>query len=343
MDTWATSSLSPQIAGGWLDDDDLFGRVFPYDVRPQAHEIIRTWLFATVVRAHLEHDSLPWTDTMISGWVLDPDRKKMSKSKGNAMTPIGLLEQYGSDAIRYWSASARVGTDTAFDEGQMKVGRRLAVKLLNASKFALGFPDAGPGDVTEPIDRALLSRLADVVDEATTAYDGYDPARALERSEAFFWTFCDDYIELVKNRAYSDTAEAASASRALRLALDVLLRLFAPVLPFATEEVWSWWHEDSVHRQSWPSAADLRAAGGRDVDVAVLEVAGEVLGQVRKAKSNAKSSMRTPVDKLVVRDTAERIGLMRLASVDIVNAGVVSELVLEEGEPDVAVTLAPPE
>jgi valyl-tRNA synthetase len=343
MDTWATSSLSPQIAGGWLDDEDLFGRVFPYDVRPQAHEIIRTWLFATVVRAHLEHDSLPWTDTMISGWVLDPDRKKMSKSKGNAMTPIGLLEQYGSDAIRYWSASARVGTDTAFDEGQMKVGRRLAVKLLNASKFALGFPDAGPGDVTEPIDRALLSRLADVVDEATTAYDGYDPARALERSEAFFWTFCDDYIELVKNRAYSDTAEAASASRALRLALDVLLRLFAPVLPFATEEVWSWWHEDSVHRQSWPSAADLRAAGGRDVDVAVLEVAGEVLGQVRKAKSNAKSSMRTPVDKLVVRDTAERIALMRLASVDIVNAGVISELVLEEGEPDVVVTLAPPE
>jgi len=243
--------------------------------------------------------------------------------------------------VRYWSASARPGTDTAFDEGQMKVGRRLAVKLLNASKFALAFPDPGPGPVTEPLDRALLARLAEVVDEATTAYEAYDPARALERTEAFFWTFCDDHIELVKNRAYGEGEAAASAGRALRLALDVLLRLFAPVLPFATEEVWSWQHDDSVHRQDWPDAGALRAAGGADGEPALLEAAGTVLGRVRKAKSEAKVSMRAAVERVVVRDGAERVALLAQAVADLRNAGVVADLVLEEGEPAVEVALAP--
>ena len=340
MDTWATSSLSPHIAGGWEDDPDLFARVFPFDLRAQAHEIIRTWLFSTVVRAHHQHGSLPWTDAMISGWVLDPDRKKMSKSKGNVVTPVEHLDKHGSDAVRYWAASARVGTDTTFDEGQMKVGRRLAVKLLNASKFALGFPEAGVGQVTEPVDRALLAALAAVVAEATAAYEAFDPSRALERVEAFFWTFCDDYIELVKTRAYGEGPEAESAGRALRTALDVLLRLFAPVLPFATEEVWSWWRDGSVHTQSWPDAQALREAGGRGGDPSLLTVAGEVLAQVRKAKSTAKVSMRAEVDRVVVRDTGDRIALVRQAAVDLINAGVVGELVVEPGEPDVVVTLA---
>jgi valyl-tRNA synthetase len=306
MDTWATSSLSPQIAGLWEEDADLFERVFPMDLRPQAHDIIRTWLFSTVVRAHLEHSSLPWTHAMLSGWILDPDRKKMSKSKGNVVTPMHLLEQYGSDAVRYWAGSARPGTDTAFDEGQMKVGRRLAVKLLNASKFALAFPEAPEGPVTEPLDRALLARLADVVDEATKAFDAYDPSRALERTESFFWMFCDDYIELVKGRAYDEGPAADSARRALRLALDTLLRLFAPVLPFATEEVWSWWREGSVHRQPWPDAAALRPDSELDGVVASsLERAAAVLAEVRKAKSSAKTSQRTPVLRLVVTGPAD--------------------------------------
>jgi len=310
MDTWATSSLTPQIAGGWLFDEDLFERVFPMDVRPQGQDIIRTWLFSTVVRSHLEHGSLPWRHAAISGWILDPDRKKMSKSKGNVVTPMGLLETHGSDAVRYWAASARLGTDAAFEEGQMKIGRRLAIKILNASKFALSITGTDVAldhaAVTEPLDRAMLAGLAEVVATATEALESYDHTRALETTETFFWTFCDDYLELVKDRAYGpdgDSAidvtpeQTASARAALVIALDTLLRLFAPVLPFATEEVWSWWRTSvapSVHLAPWPEAAPLREAAG-DADPAQLDVVGEALAVVRKVKSEAKVSQRTPL------------------------------------------------
>jgi valyl-tRNA synthetase len=266
MDTWATSSLTPQIAGQAGEDDELFAKVFPMDVRPQAHDIIRTWLFSTILRAELDYDELPWSDAAISGWVLDPDRKKMSKSKGNVVTPMHLLEEHGADAVRYWAASGRPGTDTAFDPQQMKVGRRLAVKLLNASKFALAdLPESDPAhpELTHPLDRAVVARLAAVVEDATTHFEAYDYARALERTETFFWWFCDYYLELVKGRRYdSDPAVSASVSRALRLAMSVFQRLLAPFLPFVCEEVWSWWQEGSVHRAQWPEAAELSAATG---------------------------------------------------------------------------------
>jgi len=350
MDTWATSSLTPQIACGWEEDPELFAATYPMDLRPQAHEIIRTWLFSTVVRAHLEFDGLPWSDAAISGWVLDPDRKKMSKSVGNVVTPLGLLERYGSDAVRYWAASGRPGTDTAFDEDQMKIGRRLAIKVLNASKFALGVigDDSTDGPVTEPLDRAMLAALADLVDEATRAFDQYDYARALERTERFFWTFCDDYVELVKQRAYDSagaagaggSAGAASARAALALALDGLLRLFAPHLPFVTEEVWSWWRDGTVHRSPWPEAAPLRAAA-TDGDPAAYRVAGEVLAEVRKAKTAGKRSMRAEVESVTVHDTATRLALLATVARDVCDAGHVAELrTSEAGELSVDVTLA---
>ncbi|WP_344501012.1 valine--tRNA ligase [Dactylosporangium maewongense] len=261
MDTWATSSLTPQIIGGWLDDPDLFTRVFPMDLRPQAHEIIRTWLFSTVLRAHVEHDVLPWKRASIAGWIVDPDRKKIGKSKDNAGdSPEAMLERHGADALRYWAASARPGVDTALDVNQMKIGRRLATKLLNASRFVLGFPVPTSGAVTEPVDQALLAALSTVVTEATAAFEVYDYARALERTEQFFWSFCDDYLELVKSRAYGELPAADSARTALTTALSTLLRLFAPFLPFVTEEIWSWWQPGSIHRASWPTG--ISSAGG---------------------------------------------------------------------------------
>ncbi|MBA4866168.1 valine--tRNA ligase [Streptomyces sp. PSKA54] len=345
MDTWATSSLTPQIAGRWMADPDLFGRVFPMDVRPQAHEIIRTWLFSTVVRAHTEHGALPWRHATISGWILDPDRKKMSKSKGNVVTPVDLLEQYGSDAVRYWAAGARPGTDTAFDIGQMKIGRRLATKILNVGRFVLGFGD-GPAEsdasVTEPLDRAMLAGLAGAVEEATAAFEEFDYARALERTEQYFWRFCDDYVELVKARAYGDQGDVAGAQSAragLRTALDTFLRLFAPVLPFVTEEVWSWWAEGSVHRAAWPDADRLRGLAD-GLDETLLGTASDVIASVRKAKSEAQVSMRTEVAKAVV--TASRSDLDRFARVaqDVRAAGRIGALELREQSGPLAVRVS---
>jgi valyl-tRNA synthetase len=358
MDTWATSSLTPQIAGGWEDDPDLWHAVFPMQVRPQSHEIIRTWLFATVVRSELEHGVLPWSDVVISGWVLDPDeggKLSKSKGKGNVVTPMSLLERHGTDAVRYWAASARAGVDTAFDEGQMKVGRRLAIKVLNASRFALSrLGDGAEGaegadgvggvgglaSISRPVDLALMAGLGAVVDEATAAFEEFDYARALERTEAFFWSFCDDYVELVKGRSYREPSDpgAASARAALGLALSVQLRLLAPFLPFVTEEVWSWWQEGSIHRAVWPRAAELPDATA--ASTAVLDVASDVLAAVRREKTAAKRSMRAPVARLTVRGDAERLALLAAAGEDLIDAGGVEELVTAVGDPDVRVELA---
>jgi valyl-tRNA synthetase len=375
MDTWATSSLTPQIAGqageetvkGAGEDTELFGKVFPMDVRPQAHDIIRTWLFSTILRSHLDYDELPWRDAAISGWVLDPDRKKMSKSKGNVVTPMHLLEEHGADAVRYWAASGRPGTDTAFDAQQMKVGRRLAVKLLNASKFALAdLPPQGHA-LSHPLDRALIARLAAVVADATDSFEEYDYARALERAESFFWWYCDFYLELVKGRRYdagrSEIAQqgSASVSLALRLSLSVFQRLFAPFLPFVCEEVWSWWQDGSVHRAPWPHAGELSAAAagthgdaaagsdaaaggsadGRATEELALAVTADVLREVRKAKSQARRPMRAPVSRVVVRDTAERLAALTLGEGDLVLAGSIERVqTVEDGEFSVEVELA---
>ncbi len=320
MDTWATSSLTPQIVCGWSRDQDLFERTFPMDLRPQAHDIIRTWLFDTVLRSHLEHDSLPWKNAALSGWVLDPDRKKMSKSKGNVVTPLALLEEHGSDGVRYWAASGRPGTDTAFDPSQMKVGRRLAMKLLNASKFALSSGDP-KAPITRAVDRAMLRKLAELVTEATEAFESYDYARVLQRTETFFWRFCDDYLELVKGRRYGDQGQEAadSANSALAQALSVMLKLFAPFLPFVTEEVWSWWQKGSIHTSAWPNAMEVHGLVSASpltaaADDAAYEWAAVVLFEVRKHRSEAKQPLKVPIKKVTIK--ADPISLSHMKDIE---------------------------
>ena len=343
MDTWATSSLSPQIAGRW--GTDLFQRVFPMDLRPQGHDIIRTWLFATVVRSQLEFNSLPFSDALVSGFIVDPDRKKMSKSIGNSVTPMPLVEQYGADALRYWAAGGRPGSDLAFDEGQLKIGRRLGIKILNASKFVLGRLDdeiPGPSEVTEPIDLDLLAILSKLITATTDDFEDYDYARALERTESFFWSFCDDYVELVKIRAYGDANDGPtkSARATLAITLSVLQRLFAPIMPFVTEEVWHWWHDPSIHASPWPTLSELPT----------LEVIGagstyepvcEVLEAIRRAKSSAKVSQRAEVASVTVRAPQEFLAAIALCEDDLKAAGGVTTLLSrEEAELAVDVVLA---
>jgi valyl-tRNA synthetase len=329
FDTWATSSMSPQLCSGWERDPDLFARVYPMDLRPQGQEIIRTWLFSSVLRAHLEFGALPWRDADISGWILDPEHKKVSKSSGNdVVTPGALLAKYGSDAVRYWAACGRPGVDLAFEENQIKVGRRLATKLLNASRFVLGFA-APTGPATQPLDLALLAGLSTVVSQATTAFEGYDHTGALTVTEDFFWRYCDDYLELVKERAYGEGSAADSARAALRQALDVQLRLFAPFLPYVTEEVWSWWRDGSIHRSRWPEPA------GEAADAQLLGTVADALGQARRAKSERRLSMKAEIPAATVRASAAELARLNLARADFLAATHIvklSEVVSDGGE-----------
>ena len=352
MDTWATSSLTPQIVTKWAEPGDenerFFKSTFPMDLRPQGQDIIRTWLFSTIDRADLENHCLPWANATLSGWILDPDHKKMSKSKGNVVVPNEPIEKFGADAVRYWAASARLGLDATYDEGQMKIGRRLAIKLLNATKFALaiGREDEqhhvgeaatatwNPKDVTEPLDRAAMAKMAKVVYDATESLENYEHSKALETIEDFFWQFCDDYIELVKNRAYG-TAESTgntpspqavrSARTTLGLGLDAFARLLAPFLPYTTEEVWSWMHagEGSVHRAPWPKPLTYAAAAFK-ASPDLLAQAGQALTALRGIKSKAKVSMKTPILSVMLNVNNELRDALAPALGDIAEAARVT-------------------
>ena len=334
MDTWATSSLTPQIVTGWERDADLFAKTFPMDFAPEAHDIIRTWVFSRVVRAHLENGVLPWKRAAISGFVTDPDRKKMSKSKGNTVVPTEIIDQFGADAVRWRAAMARPGMDSPFDKAQMKVGRRLAMKILNASKFVLGFGEGGQVcDITNPADLSMLAGLRQLIAEATEAFDKFNYTAALEVCEQFFWTFCDDYLELIKERAYdsegADNAGALSARTALRLALDVMLRLFAPFLPFVTEEVWSWWKDGSVHTSSWPTADEVPATG----DVDLMSDISAALVELRGVKSTHKVPMRTPILSARISAPASVIANLKAVESDLAKVSKTESLTfLAEGD-----------
>lgn len=329
MDTWATSALTPQITSHWVDDPERHRRLFPADIRPQSHEIIRTWAFYTIVQAWMLEREIPWKNVLISGWILDPDRKKMSKSKGNVVTPEALIWEHSADAIRYWAAKARLGADTAFDPALFRVGRRLATKIFNASRFVAQYfaetPPATLADETaivEPIDKALLARLATMIHEATASFDGFDYAGSLQTIEDSFWNFCDNYLEFVKVRAYDESAtvNTQSARATLARALRAYLLLFAPFQPFVTEDVWSWTfaesEPDSVHARLWPTPESLL----QNIDESnpeIYDVAAEIVAKVRGAKSAAQRSLRTPVKRLIVTAPEGVESLLRSAENDI--------------------------
>ena len=347
LDTWATSSLTPQLLGKWSRDEKFFETVFPFDLRPQGHDIIRTWLFSTVVRANSLNDAAPWRHAGLSGWILDPDRKKMSKSKGNVVVPSDILAEakpgFGPDAVRYWAASAKLGADTAYDVSQMQIGRRLAMKLLNASKFALAQGvHAGlvgqVGAVTHDLDRALLVRLGEVAATASEHMAAYDYAHALRVVESFFWEFTDDYVELVKDRSYGAGSEddQLSAHVTLATALDVLLRLFAPFMPFVTEEVWSWWRTGSIHRAPWPGKEQLIDPMG-SVDPQLLASVAAVLTEIRRAKTEAKVSQKTPILSLTIEAPAQITGAVASAEGDLKAAGRVHSLKTDVGGDEIIV------
>ncbi|MEM9487729.1 MAG: class I tRNA ligase family protein, partial [Myxococcota bacterium] len=319
FDTWFTSSLSPQIGSHWLLDKDRHGKLFPADMRPQSHEIIRTWAFYTIAKALLHEDQVPWHHVAISGWILDPDRKKMSKSVGNVVTPTDLLDEYSSDAVRYWAASARLGADTAFDKKVLKVGKRLATKLFNAGKFVLA-QSAEVHPITAELDRAFLAQLGQIADRASAAFAEFEFARALDETEQFFWSgFTDTYLELAKARArgdFGDPAGQGSAVATLRLGLNILLRLFAPILPYITEEIWSWVFAEetgqaSIHRAPWPSPADLTAPAPDDEGS--FQLAIDCLTAINKKKTDAGVSVGRVTNRLVI--AANQATLDRLAPV----------------------------
>lgn len=349
MDTWATSSLTPQLMSHWQLDPKRHTGVFPFDIRPQSHEIIRTWAFYTIVKAWMHEHQIPWKHVVISGWVLDPDRKKMSKSKGNVVTPSHLLDSYSSDAVRYWACKARLGTDTAFDETVFGVGKRLSTKLFNASKFVLSqledSENLSISDCTMALDLAQLDALRQVTEVATYSFEALDYASALDKIETSFWLFCDHYIELVKTRAYRDENEnhRRSALATLEYSLKTYLRLFAPFLPFITEEIWSWRFSSgtsSIHKASWPSLQESQNSPKAPFE-GLLDMAIEIMSAVRGAKTQAQKNMKHPVNRVVIACSSETRCQLETVIGDIKLAGSIAmfEFITREGKDIVVETV----
>ncbi len=353
MDTWATSSLTPQIASHWLDNPERHAQIFPMDIRPQSHEIIRTWAFYTITKAWFHGKQIPWKNVAISGWVLDPDRKKMSKSKGNVVTPNDLLVQYSSDAVRYWAARAKLGSDTAFDPSVFQIGQKLSTKIFNASKFVVMQMQGLEGhtglyetsDITHPTDIAMIHELRTLILSATNSLENLDYAAALEATESSFWKYCDHFIELVKIRSYRDEnlPRRKSALATLQESLKIYLQLFAPFLPYITEEVWSWVfatpQHSSIHKSPWPTVDQFAPIPKPPTDT-TLTVAIDVLSQIRAAKTDGQKSLKHPVTLLKIAAPKETLIQFDQVKDDIIAAGVVENYeVTEASETIISVNL----
>lgn len=381
MDTWSTSSVSPQLSSHGVSkelgvDKARHEKLFPADLRPQAHEIIRSWAFYTMLKAQLHEGKLPWKNIMISGWCLAEDKTKMSKSKGNVVEPEKLIESYGSDVIRYWSSSSRLGADTAYSEDVMKNGKRLVSKLWNSAKFAaqhLGKIDIRQlalevtgkelkeseinlemlsSYITCDYDKYFILKLSNLIEEVTKAFESYEYAVAMEKIERFFWQdFCDNYLEIAKTRAYNEDEESAlssldesarrkgqiSAILTLRYSLDILLRLFAPVLPHITEELYQaiYQKDVSIHEQGgWPKldVKDLfsEAAGASKG----AEYLIEILDLVRKSKAASGVSIKAPIQTLEICFNSEqgRDLLTNNLRIDLMNVTSSKEIVIVEDQ-----------
>ena len=354
MDTWATSSLSPQINSHWANDSDRHKALYPADLRPQAHEIIRTWAFYTVTKSFLHENSLPWHNIAISGWVVNPDKSKMSKSKGNTVTPEGLLEQYSADALRYWAAKARLGADTIYDEQVFKVGNRLITKLVNVSKFVLmqfeqanlNIKDLDNKNLTS-VDKSWLASFDNLLESSYKEFSNFNYAQVLQDAESKFWDFCDDYVELVKTRAYQENTQDTGKSALFTLyhTLSILARLFAPVMPFACEEINTWmgFFEGSIHNAPWPKADELKVILGEsfdksdsDVFIAVIEV----LNEVRSYKAKRQVSLKTQVTSLKINSDEACSENIKLGLADLTNAACVNASAIEFGADELLVSIA---
>ncbi|MHC4598174.1 MAG: valine--tRNA ligase [Planctomycetota bacterium] len=334
MDTWMTSSLTPLINARWGEPDDRTGRIYPMSLRPQAFEIIRTWLFYTTLKSHLHTDSVPFTDNMISGWGLDKTGKPFSKRAGSFVTSEEMVGKYSADGVRYWAAGAGLGQNLRFFEEDVKAGHKIVVKLWNVARFTLPLIEGyeGGAALTEVFDRWILTELREVTRAATDFFDGYEYSHTRTTVERFFWTrFCDNFLEIVKDRLYNHEKRGVEArgsgQEALRTALRVLLQLFAPIMPFVTEEIWrkAFPKEGSIHLSTWPDFETLpldeeaREAGSAAVDV---------LSFARRFKTESKTSLRTPLKGLGVEAPDRVLEGLKPTLPDLCAAAVVDEVLL---------------
>mgnify|MGYP001560675622 FL=1 len=314
LDTWATSSVTPEIVSNWASkgEYDYIYADQAFDLRPQAHDIIRTWLFYTLVKSYYHHQRIPWKNVMISGHAQDPHGRKMSKSLGNIVEPQQMIQKYSADALRFWAAGSKLGDDLPFQDKDLLTGQKFVTKLWNASKFALLHLEdykSKSGEATEIFDKWLLSKLHKMIKESTASFENYEYAKTKAEVEQFFWhTLCDNYLEIVKDRLYNPDArghaERKSAQYALYQSLLAVLKITAPILPHITEEIYHLYFADkegkeSIHISAWPEfnqqLVDEKAELVGDMGV-------DIINTVRKYKSEQQLSMKEGFNRLILGD-----------------------------------------